>query len=466
MDSARIRAMHVPFSPSSPDKHEELGAERTLSVSGLNRLAREALERRFPLLWVCGEISNLTRAPSGHLYFTLKDDKAQVRCTMWRNRAQLLPFRPENGMQVEARALPTLYEARGDFQLGVEALRAAGQGNLFEAFLRLKEKLSQEGLFEPAAKRSLPPYPRRIGVVTSPAAAAWQDVLAALRRRAPHLEVVLFPAAVQGEGAGEGLANALQQASARAGLDGLDLVLLVRGGGSIEDLWAFNHEGLARAIRKCPVPVVSGVGHETDFTIADFAADVRAATPTGAAELASAGYHAARERLEALARGLSNAALRQIRALEQRLDRAAARLVHPRDRLRLAGEHQARLAVRLREAAARQLERRSAAQQLLAARLLAQRPDIDRQRERCERLAQRLARAGEMFFERRTERLGALASHLQHLAPDAVLARGYSITRGKDGGILRDVGQTALGDGISVQLANGRLHAIVDSTKA
>ncbi|MCC4116845.1 exodeoxyribonuclease VII large subunit [Aromatoleum toluclasticum] len=442
------------------------GAGRAISVSALNRVAREALEARFPLLWVSGEISNLTRAPSGHLYFTLKDAQAQVRCTMWRNRAQLLPFRPENGMRVDARSLVTLYEARGDFQLSVEALRQTGQGNLFEAFLRLKEKLAVEGLFDPAAKRELPPYPRRIGVVTSPAAAAWKDVLAALQRRAPHLVVVLYPSPVQGADAGAKLAEAVRTADARAAEDGIDLLLVVRGGGSIEDLWAFNDEALARAIRACTVPVVSGVGHETDFTIADFAADVRAATPTGAAELASAGYHAARARTGELERSLSAGMERRLHGLAQRLDRAALRLVHPRERLGLAHERSERLAVRLSTAMTRRIERLEGARRILELRLGARKPDLRREMERCARAAQRLGAAGEQVVQRRAERLAALATHLQHLAPQAVLARGYSITRDAEGRILRIADEAAAGEEISVELAIGRLRAIVNSTEA
>nr|NMF97251.1 exodeoxyribonuclease VII large subunit [Aromatoleum toluolicum] len=437
-----------------------------MSVSALNRVARETLEARFPLLWVSGEISNLTRAPSGHLYFTLKDAQAQVRCTMWRNRAQLLPFRPENGMRVDARSLVTLYEARGDFQLSVEALRQTGQGNLFEAFLRLKEKLAAEGLFDPAAKRELPPYPRRIGVVTSPAAAAWKDVLAALQRRSPHLEVVLYPSPVQGADAGARLAEAVRTADARTAEDGIDLLLLVRGGGSIEDLWAFNDEALARAIRACPVPVVTGVGHETDFTIADFAADVRAATPTGAAELASAGYHAARARVSEIERSLSVGMERRLHGLAQRLDRAALRLVHPRERLGLARERSERIAARLGAAMTRRLERLEGARRVLELRLVARKPDLRRDMERCVRAAQRLGAAGEQLVQRRAERLAALATHLQHLAPQAVLARGYSITRDAEGRILRAADETTAGEEISVELAIGRLRAIVNSTEA
>ncbi|NMG14626.1 exodeoxyribonuclease VII large subunit [Aromatoleum bremense] len=437
-----------------------------LSVAELNRLARQTLESRFPLLWVGGELSNLTRAPSGHLYFTLKDAQAQVRCTMWRNRAQLLPFRPENGMRVEARALVTLYEVRGDFQLGIEALRQAGVGNLFEAFVRLKDRLAGEGLFDATLKRALPRYPRRIGVVTSPAAAAWHDVLATLRRRAPHLEVVLYPAPVQGDAARTRLAEAVRAASARAATDGIDLLLLVRGGGGIEDLWAFNDESLARAIRACAVPVVSGIGHETDFTIADFAADLRAATPTGAAELASAGYHEARRHIASLGRTLAAALHYRLDTFAQRLDRAAFRLVHPRERLAGAQERVARLGTRLAAALSRRLERLEARHEQLRLRLEARRPDLDREAERCARLASRLAFAGERLIDRQGERLAGLAAHLQHLAPHAVLARGYSITRDAHGHILRTSADVCPGARVSVELATGRLHATVNRTDA
>jgi len=439
-------------------------ADRILGVGELNRLAREALEARFPLLWVGGEISNLTRAPSGHLYFTLKDVQAQVRCTMWRNRAQLLPFRPENGMQVEARALVTLYEARGDFQLGVEALRQAGVGNLFEAFVRLKDRLAAEGLFAPDAKRALPRYPRRIGVVTSPAAAAWHDVLAALRRRAPRLEIVLYPAPVQGSGAGSRLADTVRLASTRAKGDGVEALLLVRGGGSIEDLWAFNDESLARALRSCAIPVVSGVGHETDFTIADFAADIRAATPTGAAELVTADLYEAGHRLAKLERALASALQYRLNTLAQRLDRAALRLVHPRARIAAAHERAERLGQRLTAGVERHVERMHSAIRLLQLRLDRRRPDIARERERCARAGNRLALAGVTLIRARADRLSSLAAHLQHLAPQAVLARGYSITRDAAGRILRSSAAARAGDDISVELAIGRLRATVNST--
>lgn len=245
-------------------------------MSALNQLVRKALESSFPLLWVNGEISNLRRPASGHVYFALKDDNAQVDCVMFRGRAQLLPFRLQDGMRIEARALVTLYEARGGFQLNIETLRHAGIGALFEAFARLRGKLESEGLFAAERKLPLPRFPRRIGIVTSLQAAALHDVLAALKRRAPHLPVVIFPTLVQGEGAAEGIAEAIGIA---AGRGACDVLIVARGGGSIEDLWAFNEETVARAIDACPIPVITGIGHETDTTIADFVADCRAATP-------------------------------------------------------------------------------------------------------------------------------------------------------------------------------------------
>ena len=241
-----------------------------LSVTELNRRVRELVEGGLPLLWVAGEISNFTRAASGHCYFSLKDERAQVRCVLFRHKAARLEFQPENGAQVEVCALPTLYEARGEFQLGVETMRRAGLGALYEAFERLRKKLAEEGLFDESRKRELPEFPRAVGVVTSTAAAALRDVLTTLRRRMPSIPVVLYPAPVQGEGAGEKLAQAVRTVSARAEVD---VLIVCRGGGSMEDLWEFNSENLVRAVAQCSVPVVCGVGHETDFTLVDFVAD-------------------------------------------------------------------------------------------------------------------------------------------------------------------------------------------------
>jgi exodeoxyribonuclease VII large subunit len=436
-----------------------------LSVSELNRMAREALEARFAPLWVRGEISNLTRAPSGHMYFTLKDASAQVRCTLWRNRVQRLALEPANGMRVEARALVSLYEARGEFQLNVESLREAGRGNLHEAFLRLKAKLESEGLFDPAAKRPIPRYPAALAVITSPQAAALRDVMAALARRAPHLPVELLPTAVQGEGAGTRIAAALGSILAMPEAARPEVVLLVRGGGSLEDLWAFNEEVVARAIRACPVPVIVGVGHETDFTIADFAADHRAATPTAAAELASAGFAEAAGRLAHLSIVLQRAMHRHLDNARQRMDRQALRLVHPRQRLAGNRKDVDNLERRLRQSLRHRLEAQHAQLAAQARRLQAHRPDLAQARRELSRLSGRLSAALHNHLAQRHHSLVTLAAHLEHLSPDAVLARGYSITRAADGRILRNASEVETGAAVTVRLHQGELDATVSARR-
>ncbi|MDR2207801.1 MAG: exodeoxyribonuclease VII large subunit [Azoarcus sp.] len=441
------------FLPDAPD------ASHVISVSALNRLARAALETALPLLWVGGEISNLSRAASGHIYFTLKDAQAQVRCAMWRNRAQTLPFRPENGMRVEARALATLFEARGDYQLNVEILRPAGAGNLAEAFRRLKDKLAAEGLFDPARRRPLPTFPGGIGIITSPAAAALRDVLVTLRRRAPGLPVTIYPALVQGADAPQQLCAALAAATQRA--DGVEIILLVRGGGSLEDLWAFNDEALARAIAASPLPVVSGIGHETDFTIADFVADLRAPTPTGAAELVSAGYFSARDALAVTARRLRQSITRQLETLSQRADRCALRLIHPRDRLRRARENAIYNEQRLRQAMMIRLGEFAHRLSKLQLRLNARVPVPAAMRRQIDGIGERLDRATRALIGSQRQRLDALSTGLRQLNPDAVLTRGYSIVRDAEGHIVRTVTGLQPDDMLAVQLAEGGIDVTV-----
>jgi exodeoxyribonuclease VII large subunit len=449
------------LSDGSPDEFSSdvQGAPRVISVSALNRLARAALEAALPLLWIGGEISNLTRASSGHIYFTLKDDQAQVRCAMWRNRAQTLPFRPENGMRVEARALATLFEARGDYQLNVETLRPAGAGNLAEAFRRLKNKLAAEGLFDPARRRPLPTFPGGVGIITSPSAAALRDVLVTLRRRAPGLPVTRYPALVQGADAPHQLCEALATAAQRA--DGIDLILLVRGGGSLEDLWAFNDEALARAIAASPLPVVSGIGHETDFTIADFAADLRAPTPTGAAELASAGYFSSRDTLAVTALRLRQSIVRQLETLAQRTDRCALRLVHPRDRLRRARENTIAHEQRLRQAMMVRLGEFAHRLSKLELRLSARIPTTTVLRRQIDGVGERLDRAAHALIGTQRQKLDALSTGLRQLNPDAVLTRGYSIVRDAEGQIVRTATGLQPGDMLAVQLAEGGVDVTV-----
>ncbi|MEF9943891.1 MAG: exodeoxyribonuclease VII large subunit, partial [Burkholderiaceae bacterium] len=312
---------------------DEFGAEYpaltrgALTVSQLNRAVSGVLDRSFPSVWVRGEITNFTRAASGHWYFSLKDSAAQVRCVMFRGRNQLAGFNPREGDEIEARCNVGLYEPRGDFQLNVEFIRRSGLGQLYEEFLRLKNRLQAEGLFDAAGRRALPRLPMRIGIVTSPQAAALRDVLATLARRAPYAALVLYPVPVQGAGAGERIAAMLATASARAEVE---VLLLVRGGGSIEDLWAFNEEVVARAIRAGRIPVVVGVGHESDVTIADFAADLRAPTPTAAAELVAPAVEDLLASLNALADRSRRVIRQRWQAATQRLDYAARALQTPR----------------------------------------------------------------------------------------------------------------------------------------
>ncbi len=413
------------------------GSSLVVSVSQLVRSARDVLERRFPLQWVAGEISNLRPAASGHLYFVLKDEQAQVDCVMFRGRAAYLDWEPAEGMRVEARALVTLYEPRGRFQLNVETMRRAGVGPLYERFLKLKDKLEREGLFDPAAKRALPAHPRAIGVVTSLAAAALRDVLTTLKRRNASIPVIVYPAPVQGEGAAAKLAQALATASRRAECD---VLLLVRGGGSIEDLWQFNEETVARAIRACNIPVVVGVGHETDFTIADFAADERAPTPTAAAELASPPLAELRTRVAECAWRIARETRRRLEYAVLALDALARRLVHPAERLRGSQQLLAQFGARLAAAAAHQLD---------LARL--------RLRDAPARLASALARR----MDTASARLEALRAGLANLDPTAVLGRGYSITRDAGGVVLRDAARVSEGDSVTTTLARGWIESDV-----
>ena len=395
------------------------GSAPVLSVSELLRSARDLLERRFPLQWISGEISNLRPASSGHLYFTIKDASAQVDCVMFRSRAAALDWEPADGLRVEVRALVTLYEPRGRFQLNVEAMRRAGLGPLYERFLKLKDKLGREGLFDANRKRPIPGYPRRIGVVTSLAAAALRDVLTTLRRRNPSIPVIVYPAPVQGDGAAAKLAQALATAGARAECD---VLLLVRGGGSIEDLWQFNEEVLARAIRACAIPVVVGVGHETDFTIADFAADERAPTPTAAAELVSTPLQALVGRLAELAFRLARETARRIEYAMQAVDALSRRLVHPAERLRASRQILQQLEIRLASATAR-------------------------------------------LFEQMHSQIRLAEARLANLGHTKVLARGYSLTLNSEGKILRDASGVAVGERIVTTLAKGQIESEVKSRR-
>lgn len=432
-----------------------------LTVSQLNREAARLLQGGLGRLWVGGELSNVTRAASGHWYFTLKDARAGVRAVMFRSAAARVPFVPAEGQQVEVLAAAGLYEARGEFQLTVERMREAGAGDLYRQFVRLKERLQAEGLFDPARKRPLPAATRRIGIVTSARGAALRDVLATLRARAPRIEVVLYPASVQGERAATELISALEAADGRAECD---VLLLVRGGGSIEDLRAFNDERVARRVAASRLPVVCGVGHETDFSICDFVADLRAATPTAAAVAVSRDRRLDLIAVGRLAQRLGAAARGRLQVAEQTTDLLARRLRPPRrqvadHRLAVAG-----LARRLLAAAEHAQHVRVAALRLQQARLAV--PDVRAAGARVENLASRLARAARQRRSEQAARLAHLASALALVDPRAILDRGYALVYTADGRLLRHADDVAARELLQIDLAHGSVAARVVDVEA
>jgi len=422
------------------------------TVREVNSTAKRLLENGLPLMWVRGEISNFVRAASGHWYFSLKDEQAQVRCVMFRHKSQYLDWQPANGMQVEVLALATLYEPRGDFQLTLERMRPAGLGALYEAFERLKKKLEVEGLFDETRKRALSALPQQVGVVTSPQAAALRDVLTTLRKRMPIVPVVLYPVPVQGEGAAQKIAQAIRTANERAECDTL---ILCRGGGSIEDLWAFNEEVVARAVAASKIPLVCGVGHETDFTIADFAADQRAATPTAAAQLAVPDRQELMQQLLRLAQRLQFGGLRRFERSMQQLDFLQRRLVHPAQRAQQQSGQLVHLQQRLQNAMAQAMRQWQWHGQAFSQRLCAASPELERLESRREEGIQRLKETMQRNLQRLDLRLQSLHQHLHHLDPNQVMARGYSMVRDEQGRIVSGSQGLSIGDRLDITFAQG-----------
>lgn len=432
--------------------------DAVLPVSLLVSTARLLIERHLGLTWVSGEISNFTRAASGHCYFNLKDAQAQVRCVLFRQRAQHVPFALRDGLSVEVRATPSIYEARGEFQLNVDNVRVAGIGALYEQFARLKARLEAAGWFAEERKRALPVYPRAVGIVTSPQAAALRDILATLSRRWPAARVILYPTAVQGAGAAAEIAQAIGTANARAEVD---VLIVARGGGSIEDLWSFNEEAVAQAVFASALPVVSGVGHETDFTICDFVADARAPTPTAAAALVVPDRAAIAHRIVALLRGLSRAATHAVDQRAQRLDHATRRLVHPAARIAQQRERTGELARRLAQLWRADASARRAHLAGLAGRWLRELRGPLPGADRILRLRDTLRRVGPQRVERASERVATLAQNLAHLNPQSVLERGYAIVAAADGGIVVDAQQVRTGDAVALTFARGGADATI-----
>ena len=458
------------------------------SVSRLNREVRAVLERGLGVLWVQGELSNLSQPASGHWYFSLKDRDAQLRCVMYRMKNALLGFTPRAGTQLLVRGRISVYEARGEYQLTVEYLEESGIGALRREFERLKTRLAAEGLFALEHKRALPRFPRRIGVITSPSGAALHDILQILARRYPPAAVLVYPSAVQGAAAAPSLSAALRVASARAECD---VLILARGGGSLEDLWAFNDERVARAIRACALPVVSGVGHEIDFTIADFVADARAPTPSAAAELVVPDRLACLEAVTRTSQRLGAGMRRELRGGEARLDSVGRRLklVHPGVRLhqqmqrldglmqRLAGAFRAGLhrdGRRLEDRRARLQHcspghalaawaERNQGLQLRLTRAIDER--LARATATSEELRTRLERGASERVARAAQRLALALRALDTVSPLATLTRGFAIVTRADGALLTDAGAAAVGEEIEARLARGTLTARVTGRK-
>jgi exodeoxyribonuclease VII large subunit len=404
---------------STPINSSKPNEAKVFSVKEINRLVRELLEQSFPSFWISGEISNFISASSGHWYFSLKDDEAQVRCTMFKNKNMAADWVPKNGEKIEAKCFIGLYEARGEYQLNIELIRHAGAGLLSEAFNQLKEKLLKEGLFEPSRKKPIPQFPKSIGVITSPTGAAIEDILITLKRRSPHIPIVIYPSLVQGKEAPSAIVKAIETANIRMECD---VLILARGGGSIEDLWAFNEEIVARAIVASKIPTITGVGHETDTTIADFVSDLRAPTPTGAAELVTSHSVELIKTIQTYKNQLNKMMVSVIRELMQKIDYLEKRLISPRQQ-------------------------------------------IQRQKEQIHQYIQRINQNMKNILIQYRLNIDKLKLNLDHLSPHAVLSRGYSIITNIDGQIVNNINQLKLDDKIHIQLNHGQADANISDLK-
>jgi exodeoxyribonuclease VII large subunit len=434
-----------------------------LSVSELNFSIKQLLENSVPLLWVRGEISNLLKAASGHFYFSLKDDCAQVRCAMFRHKSQFVERPLMNGQMVEVLALATLYEQRGEFQLTVEQVRLAGLGTLHERFEQLKKSLESEGLFSGSRKRRLPLLPKQIGIITSPQAAALQDTLATLKARMPGVPVVLYPTPVQGAGSGEKIAQTVRLANWRAECD---VLIVCRGGGSIEDLWAFNEEGVARAIATSAIPVVTGVGHETDFTIADFVADERAPTPTGAAQRVVPDRHELLKNLRDQAQHLRRTYHNRLLNAAQSLDYAQRGLIQPTQRLQIQEQQLTQLQERMRRAFIHRKQQQQVRWQSLVQRLVTASGNLAYAQAQQVHLTQRFSKAIHDMRTRWSARLDNNGQQLALLNPKRVLERGYSLVRDISGNVVSDADQLVIGGELEITFASGKAKVGVKEKQA
>ncbi len=434
------------------------------SVSQLNQRAKQLLEISFMNVRVEGDISSLSRPSSGHWYFSLKDSRAQVRCAMFRSSASRLKFQPKEGDKVEIRAKVSLYEARGDYQLIVDTMKPAGEGAMLLAFQQLKARLTAEGLFNAEFKQTIPKV-RRVAVITSATGAALHDILTVLQRRNPAIEVDIYPAMVQGAEASAQLIEAVQRANRD---NKVDAIILGRGGGSMEDLWCFNDENLARAVFASKLPVVSAVGHEVDFTICDFVADMRAATPSAAAELVSTDQSQTLSHLQRIQQRLQRAQLIRIQQYKQQLLNLRSRLRDPAQQLQQQSQQLDRLEQRLQRAWQQQQQQRRFRLQQWTQQLQHQHPTttLKALNDKQQRLSERLQQAMQRNLERRQQQLGHQANMLQSLSPLSVLGRGYSLTQTQDGGVLQSADQANVGDTLTTRLAEGMVESQITAIHA
>ena len=446
------------LSPTSRSAEKQI-----FSVSQLNRRARQLLETHLSLLWVDGEVSNLSRPASGHWYFTLKDDKAQIRCAMFRNRNRDVKFKLESGQQVLLRGRVGLYENRGDYQLIAEHIEPAGLGELQRRFERLKEKLSEQGLFDATRKKELPLFPRHLGIVTSPTGAALRDILHVLKRRFPLLPVTIYPCAVQGDASVAEVVAAVQKANQHGECD---LLIVSRGGGSIEDLWSFNEEAVALAIAASQIPVICGVGHETDTTIADFVADARAPTPSAAAELASPDGDELFQNLQAYDNWFLQRAKLTLFNAHQQLNGLSKRLRHPSDIINTHSQHLDHLSIRLRKAMERCLHNVETRLQQARARHQAQTPQrrLSQLALQVDYLEERLSSAMENTLADKRQGMSSAMALLQAVSPLNTLERGYAIVQNKHGQVISHVADAHGNDKVAVTLSDGVLHCLVEET--
>lgn len=443
------------------DPFERLGLDReVLTVSQLNGRARVLLEDVFSSIWVEGEISNLARPASGHIYFTLKDSGAQVRCALFRNNAARVRQALRDGLAVKVRGKVSLFEGRGDYQLILDTVEPAGDGALRLAFEALKEKLGAEGLFSSERKVALPAHPQRIGIISSPTGAVIRDIISVFRRRAPQVELTLIPTAVQGREAIGQIVRALQRADSL----GFDALILARGGGSLEDLWCFNEEDVARAIAACVTPIVSAVGHETDVSISDFVADVRAPTPSAAAELLAPDSSDLQRRIDSLQRRLLLQMQNRLAHARLRVEGLSRRLRHPGERLRQQAQRLDDLDMRLRRAFEQRLNQRRERLARLDTRLAAQHPGrtLALLKQRLDSLSERLPRAMREALKDRRQQLQATVQTLQVVSPLATLGRGYSILLDERGQAIRSASQTHNGQRLTARLGEGQLQVRVE----